>query len=70
MADERSIDRWVVACYAAFAALLIGALVLAATGKRDAAVVVAVVAVIVTLLLRIRLQVLARRDLREQRGDL
>ena len=60
-------DRWVVACYVAFAAFLVGALVLAALGYRDAAVFVAVIAVVTTLVLRVRLQVLARRDLRERR---
>ena len=45
MANERSTDRWVVAFYVAFAVLLAGALILAATGNRDAAVFVAIVAV-------------------------
>jgi hypothetical protein len=60
-------DRWVVACYIAFAVFLVSALILAAFGHRDAAVFVAVVAVVTTLVLRVRLQVLARRDLRERR---
>jgi hypothetical protein len=60
-------DRWVVACYVAFAVFLVGALILAAFGHRDAAVFVAVIAVVTTLVLRVRLQVLARRDLRERR---
>jgi hypothetical protein len=60
-------DRWVVACYVAFAVFLAGALILAALGYRDAAVFVAIIAVVTTLVLRVRLQVLARRDLRERR---
>ena len=60
-------DRWVVACYVAFAVFLVGALILAALGYRDAAVFVAVIAVVTTLALRVRLQVLARRELRERR---
>jgi hypothetical protein len=62
-------DRWVVALFVAFGILIVGALVLAATGNRDAAVFVAILAVVTTLVLRVRLQVLARRDLRERRGD-
>jgi hypothetical protein len=68
MADEGT-DRWVLACYIAFAILLVTALLLAATHNRDAAVFVAIIAVVVTLLLRIRVQVLARRELRERRSD-
>jgi hypothetical protein len=60
-------DRWVVACYIAFAVFLVGALILTVFGHRDAAVFVAVIAVVTTLVLRVRLQVLARRDLRERR---
>ena len=67
MANER--DQWVVACYVAFAVLLVGALVLAAAGHRDAAVFAALIAVIITLALRVRLQVLARRELRRERGE-
>ena len=62
-------DRWVVACYVAFAVLLVGALVLAATDNRDAAVGAALIAVITTLVLRVRLQVLARREFRNERGE-
>lgn len=62
-------DRWVVALFVAFGILIVGALVLAATGNREAAVFVAILAVVTTLVLRVRLQVLARRDLRERRGD-
>jgi hypothetical protein len=58
--------------FVTFALLLAVALILAAIGNRDAAVVFAFAAVSTTLVLRVRLQVLARRELgreREERGE-